>query len=269
MQFLGNASMASWMNKMNHEIDIEIPANCMGTAVCRPTAEECSPSHGLTAMCNTTAREAYGCINDFNTANLNNYILTTNGGSGFGYSNMCVATHEKIAAPEKRKPFMLIGDGKFHKYSIDWHTGGPGVQGGARVDFYVDDVLIGTNNVFVPTRGSRFVISHWAPEQTAASDPGDSVNPKWANFPDNWGGEPGDGLFYLSHTYISEIKITPHNEPNDIMYPDTYDRPDGCTVMWGQEQNGCHPHWNKPEWELMQGPPSPDLPQPGVLGTCA
>ena len=42
-------------NKMNHEIDIEIPANCMGTAVCRPTAEECSPSHGLTAMCNTTA----------------------------------------------------------------------------------------------------------------------------------------------------------------------------------------------------------------------
>ena len=95
---------------------------------------------------------------------------------------------------------MLIGDGKFYKYSIDWHTGGRGA-GGARVDFYVDDVLIGTNNVFVPTRGSRFVISHWAPEQTAASDPGDSVNPKWVNFPDNWGGEPGDGLFYLSHSF--------------------------------------------------------------------
>ena len=32
-QFLGNLSLTSWVNEINHEIDIEIPANCMGTAV--------------------------------------------------------------------------------------------------------------------------------------------------------------------------------------------------------------------------------------------
>ena len=53
-------------------------------------------------------------------------------------------------------------------------------------------------------------------------------------WPDDWSGRvapctsedafngeegcPGDGLSYLSHVYISEIRIQPHNEMNDIMY---------------------------------------------------
>ena len=259
--------MASWLNKVNHEIDIEIPANCMGTTVCKPTAEDCSPSKGLTSMCNATAREAFGCIAKYNTANLNNYVLTTNGGSGFAYSNLCVKTEEAPAGEgNQSKPFMLVGDGRYHKYSIDWHTGGG--KEDSRVDFYVDDVHIGTNNVFVPTRGSRFVLSHWAPEQTAASDPTDTVNPKWANFPDDWGGKPGDGLYYLSHTYVSEVRISPHNEPNDIMYPDTFDRPDGCDVLEGQDKNGCHPHWKRPAWDVFPPPSSSPPPEAGVLTKC-
>ena len=31
------------------------------------------------------------------------------------------------------------------------------------VDFYIDDLYLGTNNAFVPTRGSRFFIAHWFP----------------------------------------------------------------------------------------------------------
>ena len=31
-------------------------------------------------------------------------------------------------------------------------------------------------------------------------------------------------------TLVSEINITPFNEPGDVMYPDITDQPDGCQV---------------------------------------
>lgn len=46
----------------------------------------------------------------------------------------------------------------------------------------------------------------------------------------DWGGLPGDGVFYVSHSYLSEVKVTPHNEPNDVMYPMTWDLPSGCQL---------------------------------------
>lgn len=42
-------------------------------------------------------------------------------------------------------PYALIGDGRYHKYTIDWHTGGIDCHGKihpGRVDFYVDDMYM-------------------------------------------------------------------------------------------------------------------------------
>eukprot|EP01029_Cantina_marsupialis_P007904 TRINITY_DN19026_c0_g1_i4.p1 TRINITY_DN19026_c0_g1~~TRINITY_DN19026_c0_g1_i4.p1 ORF type:complete len:570 (-),score=90.73 TRINITY_DN19026_c0_g1_i4:93-1802(-) len=147
-QFAGDTSIGSWKTIVNHEIDIEMPASCMDTSVCG-----IAPVPSL----NYTERERLhsSCLGRFNTVNLNNYIYTTNGGTGPAYSNMCVA-----AKDDKGKPFMLMGDGKYHKYRFDWHTGS--VDCKPRVDFYVDDVYLGTNNVFAPSRGSRLFIASWA-----------------------------------------------------------------------------------------------------------
>ena len=60
-QFLGNNTFGGWTTMTNHEIDIEIPANCAGTA----------------NICNTTVPNVPGaksCIGDYSTANLNNYL---------------------------------------------------------------------------------------------------------------------------------------------------------------------------------------------------
>lgn len=304
-QWLRNASMVSWLNRVNHEIDIEIPASCYESEVCGGAPEKCSLTIENGKWCNTTLRDEFSCAGDMNTMNANNYIMTTNGGTGHAYTNMCLRAFKKtgvlgdaeqstassglrygdkdgtliVEDEDKeqlhdegkkvgggREPFMLVGDGKFHKYTIDWHTGGPDCE--ARVDFYVDDVLLATNNAMVPTRGSRLVIGAWAPNKASPTGWADEFNAEWTNFPDHWGdGEPGDKLSYLSHVYVSEVKITPHNEPNDVMYPATYDRPDGCDIIYGQEQNGCHTHWETNEhlgWkddrippkQMSQGPPT-------------
>lgn len=242
MQFLGNASIVSWKNQLNHEIDIEIPANCMGTTVCDATANDCpvldSSGKEDFTWCNASARVGTGCIKRFDTANLNTYQWTTNGGTGPAYANMCVSARRKEkkkkaerlmmrkegTVDDEGEPFQLIGDGNFHKYTIDWHTGGgDGSDEGAggtkgakdpRVDFYVDDVYLGSNNVFVPTRGSRLLLAHWPPN---SKTDGTKQNPSWTNWADDWSGRtegctaddafngtpgcPGDGNSYLSHTY--------------------------------------------------------------------
>eukprot|EP00750_Incisomonas_marina_P022064 INCI4835.5.p1 GENE.INCI4835.5~~INCI4835.5.p1 ORF type:complete len:485 (+),score=44.94 INCI4835.5:206-1660(+) len=80
-QFLGNASIGGWTTMLNHEIDIEIPANCVGQLnVCNVTAPD-----------NVTGT----CVGQYNTANLNNYQYTQNSGTGPAYSNMCVRATKK------------------------------------------------------------------------------------------------------------------------------------------------------------------------------
>ena len=252
-QWLRNASMVSWLNKINHEIDIEIPASCYDSEVCGVAAGQCGLDIEDGKWCNTTLRDTTGCVQQFNTMNANNYRITTTGGTGHAYTNMCVKAHKKKKTTmfgreedQKQEPFMLAGDGQYHKYTIDWHTGGADCE--ARVDFYVDDVLLATNNVMVPTRGSRFVFGSWGPEKGSVTSSTDKFNNEWVNFPDFWGnGVPGDGKSYLSHVYVSEVKITPHNEPNDIMYPATLDRKDGCEKIHGQEKDSCHQHWETNE----------------------
>ncbi len=55
--------------QVNHEIDIEIPASCVGAL----------------DVCNVPSQQvpgAFTCIGQFNTANLNNYIYTQTSGTG-------------------------------------------------------------------------------------------------------------------------------------------------------------------------------------------
>jgi hypothetical protein len=114
-----------------------------------------------------------GCVGLYNTANFNNYIFTTPGGTGPAYSNMCVGLFEEGDEPGSKgalrrvssgegcvlyragawcvlvaagAPRNFIGDDAYHKYTIDWHTGGEILSDGSktkgRVDFYIDDIFM-------------------------------------------------------------------------------------------------------------------------------
>lgn len=125
--------------------------------------------------------------------------------------------------------------------AVEWHTGdatsSPPVE--PRVDFFIDGVYLGTNNAFVPSRGSRFVMSHWWPG-----------NDNWNGNADNWGGgHAGDGKSYAVTSYISSVSVTPFNEPNDVMYMAFDDQPTGCTPTY--RKTPCH------TWTAVDIPPAP------------
>lgn len=202
-------SLASWISRVNHEIDIEIPANCMGTSVCAPTAEPCSADvPGEKTNCNFTARK-----------------------------DTCVVGRRcRSAGPAHRHPVTLVNPSppllqglrqslphvepeqlhihhqRGHRPRVQQHVRGRaqqrdggalhagrrrqlaqvhhrlahGERGGERArrllrrawpplrnrpprrnDFPgralppQDDVFIGSNNVFVPTRASRLLVGSW------------------------------------------------------------------------------------------------------------
>jgi hypothetical protein len=204
-QFAGSASFAGYIQVNNHEIDIEIPANCMNTPnVCKEGS----------------------CAGDYSTANLNNYIMSNNGGVGQAFTNMCVKVSQANGTP-----MMLMGDGNYHNYTIEWHTGTSSAGGSptdAYVNTYIDGVYLGTNNAFVPTRAGRL----WMALLPAGSG--------WNGYPDNWGGGvPGDGKSYTETVLVDFVSITPFNEPNDLAYPSSIDQPDGCDVYYTQ----CEAAW--------------------------
>ena len=61
------------------------------------------------------------------------------------------------------------------------------------------------------------------------------ITDRWNGTPDNWnGGHPGDGKVYHKTAYVSDVRVTPFNEPNDIMAPTPIDQPDGCDVYYTQ-----------------------------------
>ena len=212
-QFLGSFSSTGYQSKRNDEIDIEIPANCVNTPnVC---------SNGT-------------CAGDYATANLNNYLYSNGNGGGDQYANMCVkATHGH------GKPRLLLGDGDYHTYAFEWHTGN-GTASPGYVDFYIDGVYLGTNNVFVPTRASRLWIALW--------------EGSWNGDMNDWGGgSPGDGKSYSQEVLISHVTVTPFNEANDIVYPSFIDQPEGCTPSkYAPTWWGCNPARN-----LSLAPPPP------------
>lgn len=51
----------------------------------------------------------------------------------------------------------------------------------------------------------------------------------WNGNSNSWGGgSPGDGKEYSQTVLLSSVRITPFNDPNDVMVPDPTDLPDGC-----------------------------------------
>ena len=60
----------------------------------------------------------------------------------------------------------------------------------------------------------------------------------------------------------------PHNEPNDVMYPMTYDQPDGCTAnVGGGASMTCHRRWlSEDDPKVLSSiPPADRAPQDGQI----
>ena len=68
----------------------------------------------------------------------------------------------------------------------------------------------------------------------------------------------------MTHAYVSEVRVQPYNEPNDIVYPASYDQPDGCSPFY-LASGECHRLWK----ETDARPPALADPQPGVLQCAA
>lgn len=103
--------------------------------------------------------------------------------------NEYTSNHVKLDSPQN--------DEEYHVYRYDWHTGSDTES--KRVDFYIDNKLIATNTTNVPTHKGRFWIGIW--------------------FPNGWAGEAN---FDSTEFDVDYVKITPFNEPGDILSTETY-----------------------------------------------
>lgn len=113
---------------------------------------------------------------------------------GFGYALCSAAVGEKNHEYQRKYAPLpqAQDDGAFHVYRFDWHTGDAAGTIAPRVEFYVDGVLVATNDDHVPTRAARFRIGAW--------------------FPKGWAGTPDFDTRLLE---IDWVRITPFHEEND------------------------------------------------------
>ena len=175
----------------NHEIDIEIPSNAPQTVP--PWVSSRTP----------------GKDDKYDTMNINCYRWTNNDGTG-AYNN--------LFCHNKSVPF--IGDGKYHTYRYDWHTGS--ADSAPRVDFYFDGGYIGTNDVFVPYMAGRLWIM-----LSAASNGHKGGNGAWNGVVNQNFQKPsriGDVARY-ARVLVDYVRITPFKEPNDHYAPSAFDQP--------------------------------------------
>ena len=170
----------------NHEIDIEIPSNAPQTI-----SKETNNS------------------NKYDTMNMNCYRWTNSNGTG-AYNN--------LFCHNKKGPF--IGDGRYHTYRFDWHTGGKDLS--PRVDFYFDDNYIGTNDAFVPYMAGRLWIMLLSPRNGQPGGSGVWNGVIDQNF--HPASKVGDVARYAS-VMVDYVRVTPFNEPNDHYAPSAFDQP--------------------------------------------
>jgi hypothetical protein len=92
----------------------------------------------------------------------------------------------------------------FHKYKIEWHTGGNGIT--PSISWYIDEMLVKTetNVVHIPFRASRFWIGVW-----------------YGNFDWITGGDPAILQYDDKFMEVKSVKITPYFEVNDIYENET------------------------------------------------
>ena len=187
----------------NHEIDIEIPSNAPQTI-----AKGISP-------------ENPGKAAKYDTINMNCYRWTNGNGTG---------TYNNLFAHDKTGPF--LGDGKYHTYRFDWHTGDPAKGIAPRVDFFFDDRYIGTNDAMVPYMAGRLWLMLWAPSNGQAGG-----NGAWNGVVDqsfhSGPAKEGDIARY-ARVLVDYVRIQPYGEANDRYAPAPFDQPamgagKGCT----------------------------------------
>ncbi len=76
---------------------------------------------------------------------------------------------------------IVNNDGEWHTYKFEWHTNP------ARIDYYIDDVLTHTSQVFVPDVAMPINIGNW--------------------FPSGWAGSPD---FETDYTFVDWFRYTPY-----------------------------------------------------------
>jgi len=170
----------------NHEIDIEIPSNAPQTK---------------------TSQES----NKYDTMNMNCYRWTDCNGQG---------TYCNLFCHNKSSPF--VGDGKYHTYRFDWHTGSADAT--PHVDFYFDNAYIGTNDAFVPYMAGRLWIMLLDPNNGQLGDSGSwsgAVDPDESFHQPSCTGE----VPCYARVLVDYVHITPFNERNDHYAPSAFDQP--------------------------------------------
>jgi len=107
------------------------------------------------------------------------------------------------------KTGLVLNDGLFHTYRMEW-TSGSSYRGAVlvapRVDYYIDDVLIGSNTTDVPTTAGRFWLATWFPDATPP--PAD--------------GQAGPAAFVTGELWIDWVRITSKPAQNDVYATETY-----------------------------------------------
>lgn len=196
---------------VNHEIDIELPSNA-------PQLTQQPDGSNQQQRC--------GSIRN-NTMNCNTYRITNGAGTG-SYVNLLAVKGEDGNPADKRNWF--YGDGKYHKYTIEWHTGDPSKSQPAVVHWYVDDDYICSSDAFVPTAASRLWIGAWH-----------SSNQRWAGpikqEPAPKKGEPDEQLY--QRISVKRVSVALYHESNDMYMPEVLDQPDMRFVTPGKAATGC------------------------------
>ena len=189
------------------EVDVEIPASAPQTSC---AIEGFAYGH-----------YAY----KYHTMNINNNRWANKNGHGT-FSNMWLAADRE-----------LIGDGKYHNYRFDWHTGGPGEP--MRVDHFIDGQYVGTNDLVTPAVAARLYIALRSHPMSSYNGNGqwngniglwrDPTTGTIHNNRDAWGNRlpevnHNETALYAS-TYISRVSITPFYEEGDVYMPNALDQP--------------------------------------------
>ena len=150
----------------------------------------------------------------------------------------------------------LIGDGQYHDYRFEWHTGGFDKHGTfqhARVEYYVDGEYLGGNDLLVPVAASRFRIAFTPHETGDPLSTGNVVGKVSA-----WEVSPGtirygydsrgeklprtlkDDFAWYASVMVSRIEIEPFYEEGDVLLPSQVDQPGmNRLVACGSNELSC------------------------------
>ena len=160
-------------SKKNTEIDWETPSNCqLSTSLCGKTLINDANANTWGGLCDGEGVDNSGA------------------GAGSSYQvNLPFASGVTDAA------------NAYHLYTIEWHTGGGGIQ--PSIKWYFDNVLVKTETkpTYVGFRAARFWVGVWY------------GNANWI----------GSNTLNYSDKYmdVKSVKITPYNEPNDKFESET------------------------------------------------